>query len=261
MLTWPTPGGTHTWVLQKRGGGESVHLPPALLPRARGRWRPGSGDVAEWVYGTLHGSAQNGLIPHPGSVHSEDAEARESRGVAGGTVTLPLPVSQSGLHFGKEILQGLENVLTDPPSAHKVCVCPCAWSSRMPRECVSPLPGPTSLHTQPWNCSICVQGRRLRNGARSPSESKPRSRLDQCSFPRESLDAATPSGHSTPHSGFRKLPWGGPARAPVSSWAFRQAQKRPETGSPVGFPAPHPSLEESVAEPLSRGQSESAEDG
>lgn len=110
-----------------------------------------------------------------------------------------------------------------------------------------PLPGPTSPAHPALELLHLRSRQKTKKWARSPSESKLRSRLDQCSFPVSLLDAATPSGHSTPRTrGFRKLPWGGPARAPVSSWAFLSRHRsRPETGSPVGSPClPHPSLEE-----------------
>lgn len=66
------------YLCYKNGGGESVHLPLALLPRAPRALEAGlRGDMAEWGAWTLHGSAQNGLIPHR-FCPFEDAEARKA---------------------------------------------------------------------------------------------------------------------------------------------------------------------------------------
>lgn len=130
--------------------------------------------------------------------------------------------------------------------------------------CLLPSPAPPPLHTQPWNCSICVQGRKLRNGPGSPSESKLRSRLDQCSFPVSLLDTATPSGslHAS-HSGLQETSLGRAYQGTREQLGIsEQAQKSTRDRQPWGVSLPLPPLPgRAVAESLSRGQSESAKDG
>ena len=131
-------------------------------------------------------------------------------------------VSQSGLYFRKFFKAQRTTSWTDPPSVHSMQQPLCLEPQDAQGTCLRPSPAPASPAQPALELLHLGSRQKTKKWAWVTPRIQAEKPVGWRLFPMSLLDAAAHQGHSMPRpQGFRRLPWGGPARAPVSSWAFQ----------------------------------------